>query len=232
MYSVQTAVSDGTLVSVAIGIEFIDKAHIHVYRSDTEAELVSGLDYTWIGDVLITLTAVVPSGITVILLRRTIFDNMLNSFVGGAPFTRVALDENFQQSLYIAQEFTEAGITYDYFRNLNLHDNRILNLGLPLNPGDATNRTYVDTKDALLLDRIVSLEGGSYTSGGIVWDMVTTENTLSIAPPYTFTRCTLIVDGVHQTPVKDFNIVNSVIVLTDWFLFENQHVLVYIDPTT
>ena len=252
MYSVQEETSDGTLDRVVLGIDFIDTSHIHVFRSDIETELAVGVDYTWDGDTAINLSVTVPTGVIVTLLRRTLYNAMLNVFSGGAPFTRVVLDENFDQILMIAQEAAESGLTYDYYRNLNLHNRRILNLGSPIADTDAASKIYVDTlrdslragleaasagleaADAALSLRIGALEGRDFT-GKVAVSYIAIGGETVISPNYKFMSAELIVDGVHQIPTTDFTVTigetTSTIHLLDWQLFAGQKVLMYLGLT-
>lgn len=245
MYSVQEETSDGTLDRVVLGIDFIDTSHIHVFRSDIETELAVGVDYTWDGDTAINLSVTVPTGVVVTLLRRTLYNAMLNVFSGGAPFTRVVLDENFEQILMISQEATESSLTYDYYRNLNLHNHRILNLGSPIADTDAASKVYVDTlrdslregleaADAALSTRIAALEGRDFT-GKIAVTYTATGGETTLSPAYKFLSAELIVDGVHQIPTTDFTVTigetTSTIHLVDWQLFAGQKVLMYLGLT-
>lgn len=230
MYSVQEETSDGTLDRVVLGIDFIDTSHIHVFRSDIETELAVGVDYTWDGDTAINLSVTVPTGVVVTLLRRTLYNAMLNVFSGGAPFTRVVLDENFEQILMISQEATESSLTYDYYRNLNLHNHRILNLGYPIADTDAASKIYVDT----LSLRVAALEGRDFT-GKVAVSYTATGGETVISPSYKFVSAELIVDGVHQIPTTDFTVTigetTSTIHLVDWQLFAGQKVLMYLGLT-
>ena len=234
MYSVQEETSDGTLNRVVLGIDFIDTSHIHVFRSDIETELAVGVDYTWDGDTAINLSVTVPTGVVVTLLRRTLYNAMLNVFSGGAPFTRVVLDENFEQILMISQEATESSLTYDYYRNLNLHNHRILNLGSPIADTDAASKVYVDTLDAALSTRIAAFEGRDFT-GKIAVTYTATGGETTLSPAYKFLSAELIVDGVHQIPTTDFTVTigttTSTIHLVDWQLYAGQKVLMYLGLT-
>lgn len=245
MYSVQEETSDGTLDRVVLGIDFIDTSHIHVFRSDIETELAVGVDYTWDGDTAINLSVTVPTGVVVTLLRRTLYNTMLNVFSGGAPFTRVVLDENFEQILMISQEATESSLTYDYYRNLNLHNHRILSIGSPIADTDAASKIYVDTlrdslsegleaADAALSLRVTALEGRDVT-GKVAVSYTATGGETVISPSYKFVSAELIVDGVHQIPTTDFTVTigetTSTINLVDWQLFAGQKVLMYLELT-
>ena len=227
-YSVQTAVSDGTLNRVVLGIEFIDIAHIHVYRSDTVPELVAGTDFTWDGIIAVNLVSVVPNGVTVTILRKTVFDDVLNVLAGGAPFLRVSIDENFKQLLYIAQETVESGVTLDYYRSINMHGNRINNLGTPTVSTDAVPRSYVDSVTGALDTRLDALEG-SVVKGVADWSAPATAGQTVISPPYSISNCILAIDGVVQIPGVDYTVASSVITLSGWSLLAGQRIHVRVE---
>lgn len=150
MLATQIEVSDGTLSTINVGIEFFEQADISV-SLDQSAPLILGVDYQWSAATTIQFLAsvsvpggLVPAGVMVIVRRGTKDDEMYNTYDGGAPFSRKSLDENFEQLLFLAQEFTE-GLGLDGLRNnLNMNGFRITNLGTPLLPTDAANKTYVD----------------------------------------------------------------------------------------
>ena len=232
-YSVQTAVSDGTLKRVVLGLAFIDIAHIHVYRSDNVTELTAGVDYTWDGIIAINLVQTVPNGVTVTILRRTVFDSILNVMAGGAPFLRVSLDENFTQLLYIAQETVESGVTLDYYRSIDMHGNTILNIAAPTALTDAANKAYVDAVDAVLALRIDALEGQS-TSGAIAYTYTAIGGEVSIPLPYQVLSAELIIDGVVQYPGEDNDFIIThgtpydTVTLVSGQLYAGQKVLLYL----
>lgn len=227
MYSVQTAVSDGTLNRIVLGIEFIDIAHIHVYRSDIPTELIVGVDFTWDGIIALNLTQVVPSGITITVLRRTTFGEILNLYAGGAPFLRVTLDENFQQLLYIVQEGIEAGLTTDYYQSLNMHQHTVSNLKPPVDSTDAATKGYVDSVDATLSTRVTAIENLGQ-GGGVPWTQTIATPTTTLTPPYIFSSAELFIDGVAQRPLIDFQVTGNTITLNGGTLYSGQVVLAYL----
>lgn len=141
MLAIQTEVSDGTLEIINVGILYLERDDISVYLSTAPTvPLVDGVDYQWTSDTSIEfLTGPVANGVTVRLLRHTDNDGMLNIYDGGGPFNRETLDENFNQLLFLSQEFTEGIGLGDLQENLNMNGHTIFNLADGLNPGDAVN---------------------------------------------------------------------------------------------
>lgn len=149
MYSVQIETSDGTLTRVNLGIEYFEKGDITVYRNDAETPLVLGTDWQWGGDrTIVLLKGAEPAGNKILVYRNTDKERAFNIYDGGAPFSRDTLDENFKQLIYLAQEFTEGSGIAGLYRNLNMHGNRVINMGGPVDPTDAATKQYVDALDA------------------------------------------------------------------------------------
>jgi hypothetical protein len=151
MLATQTEVSNGALHTIALGIPYFEQSDISV-SFEQDAALTLGIDYVWSAANTITFLptvatpgGVVPFGVTVVLRRTTQSDVMYNVYDGGAPFSRAALDENFRQLLYRAQEFSE-GLGIDGVRNqLNMNGYRITHLGYALDGTDALPKGQADT---------------------------------------------------------------------------------------
>ncbi|QHJ82128.1 MAG: hypothetical protein [Bacteriophage sp.] len=152
MLATQFEVSDGTLNIINVGIEFFNQTDISVSLDRSETPLVLGVDYQWSAATTIQFMnsaevpgGLVPAGVEVILRRDTQNDTMFNTYDGGAPFSRLTLDENFDQLLKLTQEFSE-GLGLDGLRNNpNMNGYHVVNVGDPENPQDAATKNYVDT---------------------------------------------------------------------------------------
>lgn len=151
MYSVQIAVSDGTLTRIALSIEYFEKDDITLYRNLELTPLVLGADWQWDGNTAINLltNTPVPDGDYITVRRNTNIDRAFNIYDGGAAFSRDTLDENFKQMIYLAQEFTEGNGLTGLFFPLDMHGFQIKNLGTPTDPRDAVTKEYVDDANAI-----------------------------------------------------------------------------------
>lgn len=151
MLATQIEVSDGTLHTVNVGIAFFVQTDISV-SLDQSAPLTLGVDYQWANATTVEFLPTdsapggfIPTGIEVIIRRDTKNDEMYNILDGGAPFSRLTLDENYRQLLFLSQEFSE-GLGLDGLRNnLNMNGYKVVNVGTPVTEGDATNKAYVDS---------------------------------------------------------------------------------------
>lgn len=238
MYSVQIAVSDGTLTRISLSIEYFDKDDITLYRNLDTTPLVLGTDWQWDGNTAINLlTSIpVPDGDYITVRRNTNIDRAFNIYDGGAAFSRDTLDENFKQMIYLAQEFTEGnGLTGLYFP-LDMHGFQIKNLGAPTDPKDAVTKQYVDTantaqdtafangqaaQDAAVAasqavqdNRLTSLENTFVqVTSSYPWFTTTTTETDTLSPGLTFTKAALYLNGIRQTPEESYIIVSNQILL-------------------
>lgn len=238
MYSVQIAVSDGTLTRIALSIEYFEKDDITLYRNLELTPLVLGTDWQWDGDTHINLLTniPVPLGSYITVRRNTNIDRAFNIYDGGAAFSRDTLDENFKQMIYLAQEFTEGnGLTGLYFP-LDMHGFQIKNLGTPTDPKDAVTKEYVDDANAIQDNtfasgqaaqdaavaasqavqdsRLAMLEGTFVAvTNSYEWVSTTTTLTDTLTPGLVFTKAALYLNGVKQTPGDSFVVVNNQLLL-------------------
>lgn len=181
-YSIQTAVSDGTLEVLDLSIKYMDKSHIFVYVDDVLVE-GSAYSYVWLTDTRIQLVPAVANGSTIKVIRKTLTDEMWHEFSKGARFSTTSMDENFEQLLFLAQEYSEGIYISDFYSDVDLHLKRILNLGDPINDADAVNlktlKEYLPNADLIppILERIAEEEAKSaqiITQGLTLGDKVIT----------------------------------------------------------
>lgn len=230
MYSVQIAVSDGTLTRIALSIEYFEKDDITLYRNLELTPLVLGTDWQWDGATHINLLTniPVPVGSYITVRRNTNIDRAFNIYDGGAAFSRDTLDENFKQMIYLAQEFTEGNGLTGLFFPLDMHGFQIKNLGTPTDHKDAVTKEYVDDANAIQDNtfangqsaqdvRIGALENTfNQTTMAYPWYTVTTTETDVLTPGIVgvnFTKAALYLNGSAQTPDYSYVVVSGSIML-------------------
>ena len=135
--STQRAVSNGTLVTLDLSINYLDRSEIAVYF---DSALTT--DWAWVGETAkqITFTPAVPRGVEVLVKRTTAISKLRHEFSKGAAFTAKVLDEDLTQVLHIAQEASESNLSGQFYSDIDMHNYRIRNIG-----------TAVDDTDALTL---------------------------------------------------------------------------------
>lgn len=113
-YSIQKMVSDGTLSTIALGIQYLQRNDIYMRIAGEETPqsgAPSGYTWSFINNTTLKILPVVPNGVEVVVYRRTDVDAMYNIYSQNAQFDESTIDENNQQLLYIAQEYLEQDLT-------------------------------------------------------------------------------------------------------------------------
>lgn len=111
-YSIQTAVSDGSLEELDLTIQYSDKDAVHVYFDGVEDAL--GWEWAPAPDHRILFDNPVPSGVEVKIQRESDLSTVPNVYgsdeggVGYAEFNADTIDENFKQTLLASQENIDA----------------------------------------------------------------------------------------------------------------------------
>lgn len=124
MYSRQEHLSDGTLLVVDLSIGYIRRSDIRVLLDKVKTD-----DWVWIpSQDAIRFPTPIPAGVLVTITRSTQMDQVINVFDKGASFTNRAMDTDFRQMLYLAQEYTEGAGIKDFYNDLNMHGFKITDL--------------------------------------------------------------------------------------------------------
>ena len=136
-YSIQRAVSDGSLNRVAVSLAYLDKSDISVWVDDIQIPETGAEQYpwSWDGDDIV-FSSNIPSGIEVLVRRSTNRGAVQNVFSGRAEFSNKTMDENFTQMLYLAQEYSEGSGLRDVFSDINMHGYKITNTGFATEDDD------------------------------------------------------------------------------------------------
>lgn len=140
MYSRQEHLSDGTLLVVDLSIGYIRRSDIRVLLDKVKTD-----DWVWIpSQDAIRFPTPIPAGVLVTITRSTQMDQVINVFDKGASFTNRAMDTDFRQMLYLAQEYTEGAGIKDFYNDLNMHGFKITNLDDSDTPLGAVNKRQLD----------------------------------------------------------------------------------------
>jgi len=184
-YSIQKMVSDGTLSTIALGIQYLQRNDIYIRIAGEETPqsgAPSGYTWSFINNTTLKILPVVPNGVEVVVYRRTDVDAMYNIYSQNAQFDEATIDENNQQLLYIAQEYLEQGIPgagvdtieflrndgyYSYYRIKRTDGSYTDEFIVP----SASNSTKVLTRESLrrsYAEAGYNLVDGSFEAGGTV----------------------------------------------------------------
>lgn len=148
--STQTATSDGNLELLNLSIDYLDRSEISVFFNSLPTTA-----WSWIGstDKTIKFTPKVPAGVQVLVRRTTDSSQLRHTYSRGAAFIAPTLDESLSQVLHIAQEAQESNLSADFFSDVNMHGNRVVNSF----PG-------VEENDVATVGQVVALSAPSVAS--------------------------------------------------------------------
>ena len=184
-YSIQKMVSDGTLSTITLGIQYLQRNDIYIRIAGEETPqsgAPSGYTWSFLDNTTLKILPVVPNGVEVVVYRRTDVDAMYNIYSQNAQFDEATIDENNQQLLYIAQEYLEQGLpgagvdtieyvrddgSFTYYRMRRTDGSYSEEFTVP----SASNSTKVLTRESLrrsYAEAGLNLVGGSFESGGVL----------------------------------------------------------------
>lgn len=156
-FSIQRAVSDGTMTLLPVSIEYFDREEISVLFNG----VLNARQWAWVGtnDKTLSFTPAVANNIEVMIVRSTDLAELRHQFSLGAQFTAESLDESLLQILHIAQEAKEGSNLGEIFQNLNFHGFKAINMGNGSDPGDAVNHAQMEVHDATIVGYMNTTEG-------------------------------------------------------------------------
>lgn len=148
-FSIQRAVSDGTMTLLPISIEYFDREEISVLFDG----VLNARQWAWVGttDSTLSFTPAVANTVEVMIVRSTDLAELRHQFSLGAQFTAESLDESLLQILHIAQEAKEGSNLGEIFQNLNFHGFKAINMGNGSDPGDAVNHAQMEVHDTTIV---------------------------------------------------------------------------------
>lgn len=182
-YSIQKMISDGTLSTIALGIQYLQRNDIYMRVAGGETPqsgAPSGYTWSFLDNTTLKILPVVPNGVEVVVYRRTDVDAMYNIYSQNAQFDEATIDENNQQLLYIAQEYLEQGLpgtgvdtieyvrddgSFTYYRMRRTDGSYSEEFTVP----SASNSTKVLTRESLrrsYAEAGYTLVDGSFEAGG------------------------------------------------------------------
>tara|TARA_R110002096_G_scaffold142061_11_gene297160 strand:+ start:1545 stop:4175 length:2631 start_codon:yes stop_codon:yes gene_type:complete len=137
----RTYTSDGiqTIYPVDFTLGFINRDYVYAYL--TSDDYTTQINYTWVDDSQIQLTAPLTAGATFVIRRVIPRDAIVNDYEDGAILREKNLDDSFKQAVMALQEIQDGYIQPlgDFVVNANIDmlTNRITNLGAPIDDNDA-----------------------------------------------------------------------------------------------
>lgn len=148
-YSIQRAVSDGTMTLLPVSIEYFDREEISVLFDG----VLDARQWAWVGTTEKTLsfTPAVANLVEVQIVRKTDLAELRHQFSLGAQFTAESLDESLIQILHIAQEAAEQLQGTDFYHPIDMHGYKIVNVGDGADPIDVVNHRQMEVHDGVIV---------------------------------------------------------------------------------
>ena len=151
---------DGNSVTFNFPFEYLEESDVKV--SVDGLVKTQDTDYTFSSLTEITFVTPPPVGTgNVRIFRETEIDNLRTQFFAGSAIRAQDLNENFNQTLYVTQEVSDRFIdrTQAVFQNnVDLSNNKIINLGDGTDAADAVNKSQLDASqnynDAQLASKV------------------------------------------------------------------------------
>lgn len=176
--SLMQIVSDGSLSTIPLTIQFFEQSHIKVFVNNVELPNET-YTFAWSGATTLTITPAVALGMEVSIRRKTPANEVLHDFQAGAVFSEVSVDENFRQELFLLQEASEQSFVTDLYTDLDMHGNKVRNLGAAILPGDAISlaqaQFLADGGEASTLRAELAAAGGAGLVGSLPVFVTSTE---------------------------------------------------------
>jgi len=162
-YSYVVYTGNGSTTQFAITFPYIRKEHVKVYVNYVDTA------YTYVNDTTVQLAAAPASPLRVEVRRVTPLANVLVDYTDGSTLVAADLDTSNLQSLYNEQELDDnqkRGIFVDDATGLiTAGSQRITSVANPVNAQDAATKTYVDTVDALKVNKAGDSMTGALAMG-------------------------------------------------------------------
>ena len=165
-------VSNGSLTNYSFTFPYLKTSDITVSLDGVETT-----NFTFVNATTIQLNngatppvATAPAnGVKIRILRTTTVDELTATFYAGSAIKSEDLNENFTQNLYVTQEVNQRYLPTTggtFTGNINLGNNRITDVGNPVNANDAVNKATLDS--TIETDVLAGTDLSKTASGGQV----------------------------------------------------------------
>lgn len=209
-FSYQEEIASSGQQYIQVSIAYFDQKDIHLL---VNSERVT--DFVWESGTRIRLETPLQAGSTIRVIRRTDESRLRVLFSEGAAFTRDNLDEVNTQLLYLTQEAVEGNRLTDFYFDINMHGNKITNLGNPTDAKDAVTKEYSDAGDKHLQDqvdvldeRVEFLANNPIPDGAVRSFRYTadTDDVVAVSTGLVFSTSTVWLNGVKLDAGHDYSV--------------------------
>ena len=145
-YAIDTYTGNGSTTTFSVTFPYIEKAHVVVTVDGTTKTLTT--DYTFPTSSTIQFVSAPAASTTIKFTRSSNRTARLTDYQDGSTLTEATLDQDGNQTFYMAQEaidVTENSLSLDASDLWDATSKRIINVATPTGTNDAATKAYVDT---------------------------------------------------------------------------------------
>ena len=144
-FAIDTYTGNNSTTSFSVTFPYIEQAHVIVSLDGVTKTITT--DYTFTNASTITFTTAPATGVVIKFTRSSNRTTRLVDYQDGSTLTEATLDQDGNQSFFMAQEaidVTENSLNKNAQDVFDAESKRIINVATPTSNNDAVNKTYVD----------------------------------------------------------------------------------------
>jgi len=144
-FAIDTYTGNNSTTSFSVTFPYIEQAHVIVTLDGVTKTITT--DYTFTNASTITFTTAPATGVVIKFTRSSNRTTRLVDYQDGSTLTEATLDQDGNQSFFMAQEaidVTENSLNKNAQDLFDAQNKRIINVATPTSNNDAVNKTYVD----------------------------------------------------------------------------------------
>ena len=144
-FAVDTYTGNNSTTSFSVTFPYIEQAHVIVTLDGVTKTITT--DYTFTNASTITFTTAPATNVVIKFTRSSNRTTRLVDYQDGSTLTEATLDQDGNQSFFMAQEaidVTENSLNKNALELFDAQNKRIINVGTPTDANDSANKSYVD----------------------------------------------------------------------------------------
>ena len=144
-FAVNTYTGNNSTTSFSVTFPYIEQAHVIVTLDGVTKTITT--DYTFTNASTITFTTAPASNVVIKFTRSSNRTTRLVDYQDGSTLTEATLDQDGNQSFFMAQEaidVTENSLNKNAQDVFDADNKRIINVATPTSANDSANKSYVD----------------------------------------------------------------------------------------
>ena len=144
-FAIDTYTGNNSTTSFSVTFPYIEQAHVIVTLDGVTKTVTT--DYTFTNASTITFTTAPATGVIIKFTRSSNRTTRLVDYQDGSTLTEATLDQDGNQSFFMAQEaidVTENSLNKNAQDVFDAENKRIVNVSTPTSANDSANKSYVD----------------------------------------------------------------------------------------